>query len=78
MSRSYKKNPVMKSESKAKRFWKKEANKKVRHTKDVPNGREFKKIGDTYNINDYVSKSYTKKDVKRFLKYHKPYQIFMK
>ena len=62
MSRSYKKNPVIKSESKAKGFWKREANKKVRHSKDVPSGRAFKKIGDSYNINDYVSKCFVDAD----------------
>jgi len=58
MSRSYKKNPIMKSESKAKKFWKREANKKVRHAENIPSGRAFKKIGDTYNINDYISKCF--------------------
>ena len=48
----------MKSESKAKKYWKRESNKKVRHAENVPSGRAFKKIGDTYNINDYVSKCF--------------------
>lgn len=76
MSRSYKKNPVIKSESKAKRFWKREANKKVRHTKDVPSGRAFKKIGDTYNINDWISTCFTNEDKEWFS--DKPYRMTMK
>jgi len=80
MSRSYKKNPVEKSANKAKSYFKREANKKVRKTKDVPEGKEFKKIGDTYNINDWVSKSFTREDVKYFLKHNKDraYKIFGK
>jgi len=75
MSRSYKKNPVFKSDSKAKKFWKREANKKVRHAKDVSNGRSFKKIGDSYNINDYITKCFTYNDRKWFFDSNKAYQL---
>ena len=54
MSRSYKKNPWItdhhvKSSSERKKF----ANKKVRHTKDLPNGKAFKKVFESYNLCDY-------------------------
>ena len=50
MSRSYKKNPVVKDKGKnEKRF----ANKKVRRTKNVPNGGAYKKVYNQYDICDY-------------------------
>ena len=54
MSRSYKKHPWVtdhhvKSSSESKKF----ANKKVRHTKDLPNGGAFKKVFCSYDICDY-------------------------
>ena len=56
MSRSYRK-PFCTFENKA--FAKRLANKKVRHSTDVANGKQFKKHYDSYNITDlhiYVSK----------------------
>lgn len=54
MSRSYKKHPWItdhhvKSSSESKKF----ANKKVRHTKDLPNGGAFKKVFCSYDICDF-------------------------
>lgn len=54
MSRSYKKNPWItdhhvKSSSEKKKF----ANKKVRHTKDLPNGKAFKKVSESYDLCDF-------------------------
>ncbi len=36
-----------------KQFAKREANKKVRRSKDVPNGKIYKKFYDSWNIADY-------------------------
>lgn len=54
MSRSYKKHPWItdhhvKTSSEMKKF----ANKKVRHTKDLPNGKAFKKVFESYNLCDF-------------------------
>jgi len=53
MSRSYKKNPVMKSTNCKKKI-KRRANKKVRKA-DIDNGGSFKKVSDSWEINDYIS-----------------------
>jgi len=50
MSRSYKKTPGFCDRSP---FNKKQANKKVRKTKIVPNGKAYKKLYESYNICDF-------------------------
>ena len=52
MSRSYKKFPIVKDKSCSK-HGKRFANKKVRHTQDIPNGKAYKKVYETWNICDY-------------------------
>ncbi len=51
MSRSYKKNPVGTSSKNP--IGKRAANKKVRKSKDIPNGKRFKKVYCSWNICDY-------------------------
>ena len=51
MSRSYKKHNRAKDS--ANKGMKKYANKKVRHTKNVPNGKAYKKVFCSWNISDY-------------------------
>jgi len=55
MSRSYKKTPIVKDNFGGK-TGKRYANKKVRKTKDcLFKGGEYKKIFESWNINDYIS-----------------------
>ena len=58
MSRSYRKNPILKDRygSKALRFFKRQSNKKIRRTEDVPKHKEFKKVYTSWNIHDYISR----------------------
>jgi hypothetical protein len=51
MSRSYKKHNIVKDPSA--KGMKKYANKKVRRTKNVPNGKAYKKVFESWNISDY-------------------------
>lgn len=51
MSRSYKKHAGVKDP--ANKEMKKFANKKVRHSNDVPNGKSYKKMFESYNISDF-------------------------
>lgn len=51
MSRSYKKHAGIKDP--ANKGMKKFANKKVRHSNDVPNGKSYKKMFESYNISDF-------------------------
>ena len=51
MSRSYKKHPRVKDP--ANKFMKKYANKKVRRTPDIPNGKAYKKVFESYDISDW-------------------------
>ena len=62
MSRSYRKTLIIKENGRHKQFWKRQANKRVRHS-DVGSGGEFKKHYDTWNICDwkYRIKEVTKK-----------------
>lgn len=56
MSRSFKKNLILKDSSgNSYRKWaKRQANKKVRKTKKVANGKQYRKVFETWDINDYV------------------------
>lgn len=54
MSRSRKKTPIFKDhEKRPNRPMKAFANKKVRHTKDIPSGSSYKKIFNSWDISDY-------------------------
>lgn len=50
MSRSYKKNVFVKDNTKG---MKKVANSVVRHAKDVPNGKQYRKLFQTWDIYDW-------------------------
>ena len=51
MSRSYKKHPRVKDP--AGKYMKRFANKRVRHTKDIPNGKAYKKVFESWEISDW-------------------------
>ena len=51
MSRSYKKSLWIKDRSP---FHKKQANRKVRRSEDVPNGKAYRKFYESYDISDYA------------------------
>jgi len=44
-----------------------QANKKVRRTKDVPNGRAYKKLYDSWNIRDFKSNFYTEREAREYI-----------
>ena len=51
MSRSYKKHPFVKDP--ANKFMKRYANKKVRRTPNIPNGKAYKKVFESWDISDW-------------------------
>ena len=51
MSRSYKKSPVCKDPNN--KYMKRFANKTVRHSMSVPDGKAYRKFFQSYNISDY-------------------------
>ena len=54
MSRSYKKYPIVNdSKPKSTKAKKKIANRKVRNTDDVPNGKAYKKVSESWDIRDF-------------------------
>ncbi len=54
MSKSYYKYPAIKDYGRGYSNWsKRQASKAVRRRKDIDNGRAYKKVYDSYNINDY-------------------------
>ena len=56
MSRSYKKHPYTKDGGPTRvKFAKQEANKKVRRTNDVPNGKSYRRVFEPYDIHDYIN-----------------------
>jgi hypothetical protein len=78
MSRSHKKSPVQKAESFSKKYWKRVAAKKVRKSESVESGGDFKKHGDSYNINDYVSKCFTEKNKEQYEDRNPSFHMTMK
>ena len=55
MSRSYKHNPICTDHSKPGAKWaKKQANRKVRHSKDFLNGKGYRKIYNSWNVREWV------------------------
>jgi len=66
MSRSYKKNPIVKDHNSG-RIGKKFANKKVRNVNTfIPNGNAYKKLFCSYNIHDYISRQPYSDCIKEF------------
>jgi hypothetical protein len=57
MSRSYKKHPFCAQQNGSRKFYKRYANKVVRNTLDVPNGKAYRKCYETWDIFDYRSYS---------------------
>jgi len=53
MSRSYKKNPSISDAGKWLKFIKRYSNKKIRRTKDLPDGKAFRKVIDPWDIHEY-------------------------
>lgn len=56
MSRSYKKTPICKDRKTSSKANKRIANSKVRHTDNIPNGKAYRKVFNTWDIHDYVSR----------------------
>lgn len=55
MSRSYKKTPIVKDNAGGRKHAKRQANKKVRRTKCLSSGKQYRKVYNTWDIYDYVS-----------------------
>lgn len=57
MSRSYKHTPVITDRSgcpHTAKYFKRQANRKVRHTFNVPNGKQYRRVYNPWNIRDYI------------------------
>jgi hypothetical protein len=81
MSRSFKKTAGWTYESSIHiNFEKKQANKKVRRSADISDGRAYKKLFDTWNIRDTNHRYYSSKQVRRYVKKYggKKYKLYMK
>jgi len=63
MAHSFKKNPGFSDNDCCKVFQKKEANHKVRRTKDVPNGKAYRKLYNPWKICDCNCRYYSKNDL---------------
>ena len=59
MSRSYKKNPIIRDNGPRKQFYKRAANKIVRKYPDIQSGGFYRKIAYAYDICDWGSGPYT-------------------
>ena len=56
MSRSYKKYPCSKDGGPTRvKFTKREANKKVRRTDNIPSGKSYRRVFEPYDIHDYIN-----------------------
>ena len=56
MSRSYKKAPVYTDRKHGAKYWKRQANRKVRHHKEILNNKSYRKVYNSWEIHDYVSR----------------------
>ena len=54
MSRSYKHHPICTDRRNGAKWWKRQANRKVRHHKDVLNGKSYRKVYDSWEIHDHI------------------------
>ena len=71
MARSYKKSPCYTDRPDGAKYWKNLGNRKVRRSDDLfPKGNKYKKVYNSWEIHDYVSRL-TKKDAEKlFYKYY--------
>ena len=54
MSRSYKHNHICTDRKHGAKYWKRQANRKVRHSFNVPNGKQYRRFYDSWEIHDFV------------------------
>lgn len=80
MSRSYKKYPGWSGRSRKSKIDKRFANKVVRKSLDVSNGKSYKKVSNTWKIIDYNFRHYSREEAVRVLTNYgnKVYQAWMK
>ena len=81
MSRSRKRTPCFVSEGHKHIHWaKRQANKKVRSSKNVPNGKAYRKLYCTWNIRDWKWVLHNNIEIEDFLKkdLYERYEIYMK
>ena len=55
MSRSYKHMPIYTDRPNGAKYWKRQANRKVRYSKDFLNGKGYRKFYNSWNIHDYIN-----------------------
>ena len=55
MSRSYKHSPIYTDRPNGAKWWKRQANRKVRYSSDILNGKGYRKFYNSWNIHDYIS-----------------------
>lgn len=54
MSRSYKHNPICTDRKHGAKWWKRQANHRVRRTFDVSKGKGYRKVYNSWEIHDYI------------------------
>lgn len=81
MSRSYKKIPGFTDHASPRSKWyKRYYNKRIRRTFDLPSGKAYRKIGNSWDICDYKSLCFSEKEFKEKWHYYHaaPYRIWIK
>lgn len=76
MSRSYKHTPVITDCSgrpHIAKYYKRQANRKVRHTFDVLNGKQYRRVYNSWNIRDFISYWPQSAAIKRYNRYYDLY-----
>lgn len=63
MSRSFKKNPITKVDYGGRKYLKKQANRKIRHSLEVPDGKQYKKFFNSRDIYEYVIRCSSYKEI---------------
>ena len=67
MARSYQKVPGWTNNGPHTRYAKRQANKRVRHTWDIPNGTGYRRVFNTWDIHDFKQLEYHPESYRREL-----------
>ena len=77
MSRSYRKNPIIKDRGRKKKKDKRFANKAVRRSKGVGNGKKYRRVYDSWEIVESVDRNPWNEHLKLQLEFWNEYDKFL-
>lgn len=73
MSRSYKYSPICSDRPHGAKWWKRQANRKVRYSSNILKGKGYRKFYNSWRIHDYISYESKKDAIMRYNNIRKQY-----